>query len=100
MTDIYIAVIGLSLLSVVTTGLGVVLAILVRRSDVGVALGMGWRYSSKNPGVAYKGGDQHYGRCGTYVERQEALHLVQVPDPTKYEDSDYWVDMCRQKDES
>lgn len=42
MADIYIAVIGLSLLSVVTTGLGVVLAILVRRSDVGVALGMGF----------------------------------------------------------
>ena len=42
MTDIYIAVIGLSLLSVVTTCLGVALAILVRRSDFGVALGMGF----------------------------------------------------------
>jgi ZIP family zinc transporter len=41
-TDTYVAVLGLSLLSVVTTVLGVALAIVVRRSDVGIAVGIGF----------------------------------------------------------
>lgn len=39
----------------------------------------------------YKGGDKHCGRCGTCVERREAFHLANVPDPTQYEDADYWL---------
>jgi 7-cyano-7-deazaguanine synthase len=39
----------------------------------------------------YKGGEIHCGRCGTCVERREAFHLAGVPDPTVYEDPDYWI---------
>lgn len=39
----------------------------------------------------YKGGEAHCGRCGTCVERREAFHLSGVPDPTQYEDPDYWL---------
>ncbi|MGB0671930.1 MAG: 7-cyano-7-deazaguanine synthase [Rhodospirillales bacterium] len=38
----------------------------------------------------YKGGEIHCGRCGTCVERIEALHLAGVADPTPYDDPDYW----------
>ncbi len=38
----------------------------------------------------YKGLDQHCGRCGTCVERREAFHLANTPDPTLYEDADFW----------
>lgn len=38
----------------------------------------------------YKGGDIHCGRCGTCVERIEALHLAGVNDPTPYEDREFW----------
>jgi len=38
----------------------------------------------------YKGGMRHCGRCGTCVERREAFHLADVPDPTDYEDPDFW----------
>ncbi|OKH88325.1 7-cyano-7-deazaguanine synthase QueC [Thalassospira sp. TSL5-1] len=38
----------------------------------------------------YKGGDVHCGRCGTCVERREALELARVPDPTVYTDREYW----------
>jgi 7-cyano-7-deazaguanine synthase len=34
----------------------------------------------------YKGGDKHCGKCGTCVERKEALELADVPDPTEYEE--------------
>ncbi len=39
----------------------------------------------------YKGGARHCGRCGTCVERREAFHLSKIPDPTQYEDADYWL---------
>jgi 7-cyano-7-deazaguanine synthase len=32
----------------------------------------------------YKGLELHCGRCGTCVERREAFHLADVPDPTNY----------------
>ena len=32
----------------------------------------------------YEGGDLHCGRCGTCIERREAFHLAQIPDPTPY----------------
>ena len=38
----------------------------------------------------YKGGAQHCGRCGTCVERREAFDLAGIPDPTPYEDPDFW----------
>lgn len=38
----------------------------------------------------YKGGAHHCGRCGTCVERREAFHLAGIPDPTTYDDPDYW----------
>lgn len=38
----------------------------------------------------YKGEDIHCGRCGTCVERREALHLAKIHDPTAYADADFW----------
>ena len=38
----------------------------------------------------YKGGETHCGRCGTCVERREALELAGVKDPTVYVDREYW----------
>lgn len=38
----------------------------------------------------YKGGDEHCGRCGTCVERLEALHWAHANDKTVYADTDYW----------
>ena len=33
----------------------------------------------------YKGGDKHCGRCGTCIERKEALRDAGIDDPTEYE---------------
>lgn len=54
----------------------------------------------------YKGGDIHCGRCGTCVERLEAIHnaqeriaseqadgMVKSYDHTEYEDSKYWQEV-------
>lgn len=38
----------------------------------------------------YKGGEKHCGRCGTCVERLEALNEANAIDLTDYEDKDYW----------
>jgi 7-cyano-7-deazaguanine synthase len=43
----------------------------------------------------YKGGEVHCGRCGTCVERQEALYLAGVEDPTAYADPDYWKETSK-----
>ncbi|WP_192247883.1 7-cyano-7-deazaguanine synthase QueC [Mesorhizobium caraganae] len=45
----------------------------------------------------YKGAERHCGRCGTCVERREAFHLSGHPDPTDYEDSDFWLDALRRR---
>ena len=34
----------------------------------------------------YRGGDKHCGKCGTCVERKEALAAAGIDDPTEYED--------------
>jgi len=34
----------------------------------------------------YKGGEKHCGKCGTCVERKEALREAGIDDPTEYED--------------
>ena len=33
----------------------------------------------------YRGGEKHCGKCGTCVERREALAEAGIPDPTEYE---------------
>jgi 7-cyano-7-deazaguanine synthase len=38
----------------------------------------------------YKGGDIHCGKCGTCVERLEAINSTGYEDPTPYEDDTYW----------
>lgn len=38
----------------------------------------------------YKGGDIHCGRCGTCVERLEAINSTGIEDPTSYEDDQFW----------
>lgn len=38
----------------------------------------------------YKGGIFHCSKCGTCIERREALYLAGVSDPTIYEDDEYW----------
>ncbi len=43
----------------------------------------------------YKGGEVHCGRCGTCVERREALDLAGIADPTVYADADYWREAVR-----
>jgi 7-cyano-7-deazaguanine synthase len=45
-------------------------------ADLGVPFEQTWS--------CYKGGEVHCGRCGTCVERREALELSGVPDPTQY----------------
>ena len=39
----------------------------------------------------YEGGKRHCGRCGTCVERREALALAGLEDKTEYVDPDYWL---------
>lgn len=34
----------------------------------------------------YKGGEKHCGRCGTCIERRQALAEAGIPDPTPYEE--------------
>ncbi|AWN04205.1 QueC-like queuosine biosynthesis [Gordonia phage Sour] len=42
----------------------------------------------------YEGGEMHCGRCGTCVERAEAIHDAGLDDPTHYRDRDYWRTQC------
>jgi 7-cyano-7-deazaguanine synthase len=50
--------------------------------ELNVPIGLTWS--------CYKGEDYHCGRCGTCVERLEALHEASVEDDTIYLDIDYW----------
>jgi 7-cyano-7-deazaguanine synthase len=47
-----------------------------------VPLGLTWS--------CYEGGEMHCGRCGTCVERAEAISLAGFLDPTPYADPDFW----------
>lgn len=38
----------------------------------------------------YKGEETHCGRCGTCVERLEAVHEAQAVDATEYQDKQFW----------
>lgn len=44
----------------------------------------------------YEGGEHHCGRCGTCVERREAMATANVPDPTTYLDADFWQQAVQQ----
>lgn len=68
--------------------------------ELGVPLHLTWS--------CYKGGEKHCGRCGTCVERLEAIHEAQtallvegVADPkyvdkTEYEDTEFWKQAVRE----
>lgn len=43
----------------------------------------------------YKGGDVHCGRCGTCVERQEAIASTGKEDPTSYLDDTFWKEALK-----
>src|SRR6267143_530479 len=38
----------------------------------------------------YNGGEVHCGRCGTCIERIEAMHIAGVVDQTEYTDTEFW----------
>lgn len=43
----------------------------------------------------YKGGAYHCGRCGTCVERQEAIYKAGVDDETIYLDTEFWKEAIK-----
>ena len=49
-----------------------------RGKDLGIDYSETWS--------CYKGGDKHCGKCGTCVERKEAMKEAGIDDPTEYED--------------
>lgn len=56
----------------------------ITKSDIarhGKALGIDYSETWS----CYKGGERHCGKCGTCVERQEALHEAGIEDMTEYE---------------
>lgn len=50
-----------------------------------------------NTWSCYKGGDIHCGRCGTCVERLEAIDSTGKVDPTTYEDEFFWREALQRK---
>jgi 7-cyano-7-deazaguanine synthase len=50
--------------------------------ELGVPLELTWS--------CYEGGEVHCGRCGTCVERAEAIATAGLADPTTYADPDFW----------
>lgn len=50
-----------------------------------------------NTWSCYKGGDLHCGRCGTCVERQEAIASTGHEDPTSYEDDSFWREALKRE---
>lgn len=49
---------------------------------IGKSLGIDYSHTYS----CYKGGEKHCGKCGTCVERKEAMSEAGIPDPTIYED--------------
>lgn len=49
---------------------------------IGKRLGMDYSLTYS----CYRGGEKHCGRCGTCVERKEAMEFAGIDDPTVYED--------------
>lgn len=57
----------------------------ISKSDIariGKSLGIDYSHTYS----CYKGGEKHCGKCGTCVERKEAMSEAGIPDPTIYED--------------
>lgn len=50
-----------------------------------------------NTWSCYKGGDIHCGKCGTCVERQEAIASTGNADPTAYEDDTFWQEALKRE---
>jgi len=61
----------------------------ISKTDI-ARLGWGLKVPFELTWSCYNGRDKHCGRCGTCVERLEALHGAGVEDKTEYEDSEYW----------
>lgn len=58
---------------------------LMSKADIarrGKSLGVDYSHTYS----CYKGGERHCGRCGTCVERREALAAAGIDDPTEYEE--------------
>jgi 7-cyano-7-deazaguanine synthase len=51
----------------------------------------------ENTWSCYKGGSIHCGKCGTCVERQEAIHSTGYLDPTTYEDNQFWKEALKRE---
>lgn len=45
----------------------------------------------------YQGSDIHCGKCGTCVERMEAINSTGFPDPTPYEDDTFWREALKRE---
>jgi 7-cyano-7-deazaguanine synthase len=56
--------------------------IAVKAKTLGVPLDKTWS--------CYKGEEIHCGRCGTCVERLEAIDAAHLNDPTQYADTEFW----------
>jgi 7-cyano-7-deazaguanine synthase len=56
--------------------------IAARAKELDIDVSMTWS--------CYKGGQLHCGKCGTCVERLEALYDADINDQTVYEDDSYW----------
>ncbi|QGH75251.1 QueC-like queuosine biosynthesis [Mycobacterium phage Quesadilla] len=56
--------------------------IAARAAELHVPIALTWS--------CYEGGEQHCGRCGTCVERAEAISLAGIADPTHYADAEFW----------
>lgn len=57
----------------------------ITKSDIarhGKALGIDYSHTYS----CYKGGEKHCGKCGTCIERKEAMHDARIEDPTEYEE--------------
>jgi 7-cyano-7-deazaguanine synthase len=63
--------------------------IAARAFELGVDIANTWS--------CYKGGDIHCGRCGTCVERQEAIASTGFEDPTEYEDNTFWKEAIKRE---
>lgn len=63
----------------------------ISKSDIAI-LGKGLGVDYTKTYSCYKGGEKHCGKCGTCVERKEAMKDAGILDKTEYEDS---VDIMR-----
>lgn len=71
----------------------------ISKADI-AAIGRDLHVPFEKTWSCYKGGRYHCGRCGTCVERLEALNYAQVKDKTKYQDKEFWKEAVKQYKES